>query len=152
MRERPFRSGVSEQTVRERELTHVFRMDVVNHVVRTVQGVTQSVLISCCMESFDHTWTRKQSRNTQTGFTVWRNLRTLTGFHIYSTQVHYPSSVMTPQCPPNWGFCATCALSSLTLGLRSDTSQGRNSGAVVTLIRNSITVSLRNNQGGGRET
>lgn len=55
---------VSERTVREGELTHVFRMDVVNHVVWAVQGVTQSVLISCCMESFDHTWTRKQQKHT----------------------------------------------------------------------------------------
>lgn len=52
--------------------------------------------------------------------------------------------IKQPQCvfSPIWGVCAARALSILTLGVRSDTSHGLNSGAVVTLIRYSITVSL----------
>lgn len=47
---------------------------------------------------------------------------------------------------PIWGLWAAWALSRITLGVRSNTSHGRNSGAVVTLIRNSITVSLHLNR------
>ncbi len=46
-------------------------------------------------------------------------------------------------CIPICGVCLASSLSSFTLAVRSDTSHGRNAGAVVTLIRYSITVSLR---------
>lgn len=42
-----------------------------------------------------------------------------------------------------WVLCAAVALSIFTLDVRSDTSHGRNSWAVVTLIKYSITVSLQ---------
>lgn len=32
------------------------RVDVANHVVRTVQGVSESVLVRSFMQTFDHTW------------------------------------------------------------------------------------------------
>lgn len=53
--------------------------------------------------------------------------------------------------PPIWVLCAACALSTFTFGVRSDTSHERNSGAVVTLIKYSITVSLEtNNRASGK--
>lgn len=32
------------------------RLDVANHVGRTVQGVTESILVGSFMQTFDHTW------------------------------------------------------------------------------------------------
>lgn len=38
------------------KITHMFRVNVANHMIRTVQGVTEGVLISSIMETFNHSW------------------------------------------------------------------------------------------------
>lgn len=36
--------------------TYVFGLDVANHVVRTIQGVAESILVGSIMQTFKHTW------------------------------------------------------------------------------------------------
>lgn len=38
--------------------TYMIGLDVANHVVGTVQGVTEGVLVRSVMQTFDHTWRR----------------------------------------------------------------------------------------------
>lgn len=38
----------------------MFRLDAVNHVIRAVQRVTEGVLVGCCMQSFNHSWKKKE--------------------------------------------------------------------------------------------
>lgn len=38
----------------------MFRLDLAHHVVRTVQGVTQSILVGSIMQTFNHTWEKKE--------------------------------------------------------------------------------------------
>lgn len=35
--------------------TYMFRLDVANHVVGTVQGITQGILVCSVMQTFNHT-------------------------------------------------------------------------------------------------
>ncbi len=44
----------------QRKYTYMFRLDVANHVVGTVQGVTESVLVGSPMQTFNHTWKRQK--------------------------------------------------------------------------------------------
>lgn len=44
-------------------MTHVFRVNVANHVIRTVEGVTESVLIRSVMEDFNHSWKTQKWTN-----------------------------------------------------------------------------------------
>lgn len=47
-------------------MTHMFRVNVANHVIRTVEGVTESVLISSIMETFNQSWkTQKWTNRTE---------------------------------------------------------------------------------------
>lgn len=43
--------------------THVFRVNVANHMIRTVQGVTESVLIGSIMQTFNHSWKTHRREN-----------------------------------------------------------------------------------------
>lgn len=101
----------------------MFRQDIALHVVRTVKGVGKSVLVGGFMETFNHSWDQKK----------WTA-------QYFILCVHVCVYVWTHS--PIWALCPAWALSTMTLGVRSDTSHGRNSCAVVTLIRYSITVSL----------
>lgn len=38
----------------------MFRLDVAHHVVRTVQGVTESILVGSIVQTFNHTWKRQK--------------------------------------------------------------------------------------------
>lgn len=49
-------------TLNTRKNPYMFRLDLAHHVVRTVQGVTESVLEGSIMQTFNHTWGKKEER------------------------------------------------------------------------------------------
>lgn len=60
------------------KMTHMFRVNVANHIIRTVQGVTESILIGGIMETFNHSCKTQKWKN------IIERLVKNTSYTIYS--------------------------------------------------------------------